>query len=175
MIHWKKKETYIFSSLCWIKWHTHLLHFFQYHENMFSLCITLYKTWCWEGSCFPPQAGMEETAWVWKLGLPQTMRGAHPRLTGETRVISSRAFRLSLQRGLETRKEVFKFPLNPVSRELRLDTFMRFSWERNQREGWRSNSCMTLKPCLPPRKLQADHRHWLCRRNSCPLPWDHLE
>ena len=101
--------------------------------------------------------------------------GTHPRLRGETSVISSRAFRLSLQRGLETRKEVFKVPLNPVSRELGLDTFMRFSWERNQGEGWRSNSCMTLKPCLPPRKLQADHRHWLCSRNSCPLPGDHLE
>lgn len=83
---------------------------------MFSLCITLYKTWCWEDSCFPPQAGAEETALIWKLGLPQTMLEGPSKTPEETSIMSQRAFRLPLQRGLETRKEVFKLPLNPVSR-----------------------------------------------------------
>ena len=50
--------------------------------------------------------------------------GAHPRLRGETSVMSPRAFRHSSE-GLETRKEVFKLPLNPVSRELGLGPFTR--------------------------------------------------
>lgn len=69
---------------------------------------------------------------------------------GKTGVGSLRVFRLALTRGLETRKEVLKLLLNPVSGEFRLGPFTRLSWERNRGGRWRWSSYVTLNPRPPP-------------------------
>lgn len=61
-------------------------------------------------------------------GLAQTMLGGPIQdCEGKTGVGSLRVFRLALTRGLETRKEVLKLLLNPVSGEFRLGPFTRLS------------------------------------------------